>query len=211
MSGVHKKRYKKLYTELMFLNSEMDYIKEVLRDSHRDFESFYREYCSENEIDIPELEKNNRAKVDNLFKKENPYDEEGIVKTKRVEFKDETNKKHFLKIYRQIAKTIHPDKFASQDMTPEIEEKISLFKRATTAMEEKNWGILLDISEKLGILIEDYEEINKILKKEIELMKGEIKKEKSKFSWLLHECEENTTCRENVVKKFLHQVFNLKI
>ena len=58
-----KLKFKKLLNEYRSLKYEQEYIKEILRDSHQEFDQYYREFCRKNDIDIPSLERKNSDKV----------------------------------------------------------------------------------------------------------------------------------------------------
>ena len=116
----------------------------------------------------------------------------------KVEFIDNTDSKHSKKLYREAVKKCHPDKGGDE----------TEFKKLSKAHDEKDWESLLDICEKNSIEVDNYEEINKILKKQIQIVKGKINKQKSTYSWSLYQCEDNETCKVNVVKKFLKHLFD---
>ena len=49
------KRYKKLVKELLFAHSELEYVEEVLKDMHIEFELYYQAYCKEKNVPIEKL------------------------------------------------------------------------------------------------------------------------------------------------------------
>ena len=49
---INLRKYQKLLKEVNYLRSELDYQEEVLRVAHLDFESYYREWCANNDIDL---------------------------------------------------------------------------------------------------------------------------------------------------------------
>jgi hypothetical protein len=198
--SIEYKKFKKLFRELQYHQSELDYVLEILKTAHWDFEEYYRGYCKEKEIDISGLDKKHQSKVDKLIPKScmQEHDPCGTYKPKAKEFIDNTDLKQFKKIYREIAKILHPDKGGDEKE----------FKKISDALAEKNWSVLLEMCEEYKIPIKEYDETNKLLKKKIEEIKEKTNKEKSTYSWLLYECEDRETCRKNVVKKFLKHLFN---
>ena len=62
-----KLKFKKMLNEFRSLNYELQYIKEVLKDSHIEFELFYKEYCRKNDIDLTSLNKKMKLKSKMLF------------------------------------------------------------------------------------------------------------------------------------------------
>ena len=143
-------------------------------------------------------------------KKKTEVDEAGIVKTKKSNKGNEKVDKALQKMYKKAAVKIHPDKFSNVEKTPEVEEKIEMFKSLTAAYDENNWGKFLDICDKLDILPSRYNAIIEIMKKEIDELNKKIDIQKSTFSWKLYECDEDISCRENIFKDFLFQLFQYK-
>ena len=190
--SLEKKKFKKLYRELQYQRSELEYVLEILKDAHIEFEIYHKEYCKERDIDLKSLNKNNKKKVKQQLSKVVENDS-----APKVDMVDNTDSKQFKRIYREIAKILHPDKGGDEKK----------FKEASDAMANKNWDILLELCEKHNIDITNYAAINKILKKKIEETKNKIKKEKSTYSWLLYMCDDKETCKHNVVKKFLKHLF----
>ena len=189
MSKIQAKRFKKLQKELDYWESELEYIQEILNEWHLKFEEYHRQYCADNNIDLAKLNRENSKKVTQMLPKP--------VK-KEVQFEDRTDEKHFKKIYKQIARKLHPDIGGDEEE----------FKKATSALREKNFQKILDICSKHDIIIEMSEELNNILKKQIKNIKQQINKEKSTYSWELYTCHDNSKCKEKVIKKFLKHLFN---
>ncbi len=198
--AIEQKKFKKLYKELQYQKSEYEYVVEILKEAHLEFEQYYRDYCLEREIDQDNLNEKNKEKVDKLIPKPKlqEHDEQGLLKLERQEFIDNTDSKQFKKIYREIAKVLHPDVGGDE----------AEFKKLSDSLANKDWSILLELSERYNIDIGDHKEINKILIKKIEHIKKKIEIEKSTYSWSLYQCEDNETCKGNVVKKFLKHLFD---
>jgi len=199
--SIQKKKFEKLSRELSYQKSELEYIQEILKEAHWQFEDFYQEYCKENEVDIAGLNRENSAKLEKIFPNPNKqlHDGEGnLITQDKIEMKDNTDLKEFKKIYREVAKILHPDKGGDEKE----------FKRLSESLENKDWSVLLEMCEKYEIPIDDHKTMNILIQKKIDDLKEQIKKEKSTYSWLLYECEDNETCKKNVVKKFLKHLFD---
>ena len=189
--SIEQKKFKRLRKELQYLQSELEYIQEVLNEWHLIFEEYHRDYCKRKQIDLDQLNKQSFERIDQLIPK--PVKKEtGVILYDNREHKDV-----FKKIYKQIVKKLHPDIGGDEEQ----------FKKATTAMQEKNLEKLLDICDQNVILIEIEKEMINILQKQISETKGKISKEKSTYSWSLYSCADNE-CKDNVVKKFLKHLFN---
>ncbi len=191
-----KLKFKKLLNEFRSLKYELEYIEEVLKESHVEFENYYRKYCESNNIDLKKLRSNNKERVHKLFQPPPEIDEGPKVKC-------ENHKQ----VFRDIAMKVHPDRLSADD--PRLEEYEHSFKTAASAMNEGKWGDLFDIADKHNIDLSDYGAINKSIKKDIKRISIDINKKKETYSWQLFECEEDETCKNNVVKRFLKHVFNI--
>ena len=204
------KRYKRLVKELLFAHSELEYVDEVLKDAHVEFEIFYQEYCKKNDVPLEKMNKKNAERLEKVYsKKEHKTDESGIIQYEETKC-DKENHKVFQRMYRIVAKKLHPDKFSSQEQTPEVVDKIESFKTATGAYNKKNWAKFLDICEKYDILPTRYEKINSLIRDEISEIGKQVNHKKLSFSWRLFECEDDNICKEKVIKDFLYQLFKYR-
>ena len=167
--------------------------------ANAEFETYYRGYCRGKDISISDLESKNKFKVDQVFQKA-AIDKKGIQ-----EIMSKKDYDHKI-IFKEIAKKIHPDKLQNDD--PRYEEYEASFKQAATAVSTGKWGSLFDIAEKYDIDIKDYTSVNRSLKEDIKRIKKVIQKEKSRYGWLLYDCEDNEKCKENVIKQYLKHLFN---
>ena len=189
--SIEQKKYNRLRKELQFVQSELEYVLEVLNEWHLIFEEYYRDYCKRKEIDLDQLNKKFSKKIDKIIPK--PVKKETGV----ILYENKKNKGVFKKLYKKIARKLHPDLGGDEKE----------FQEATNAMQEKNFEKILDICDKHDILIEIDEEVLKLLEQQISDTKEQIKKEKSTYSWSLYSCS-NDKCKNNVVKKFLKHLFN---
>ena len=189
--SIQQKKFKRLRKELQFVQSELEYVQEVLSEWHLIFEEYHRDYCKRKEIDLDQLNKQSNEKIDQLIPKPT------IKETGVVIYENQKDKHVFKKLYKQIARKLHPDLGGDEKE----------FQEATSAMQEKNFEKILDICDKHDILIEIDKEMLKLLEQQISETKEQIKKEKSTYSWNLYSCA-NDKCKDNVVKKFLKHLFN---
>jgi aspartate/glutamate racemase len=188
MSKIRAKKFKKLQKELEYWQSELEYVQEILEEYHLEFDEYHREYCAENNIDLAELNRRSSKRVDRLIP-------DPVKKTiGPVVYENKSANK----IYKQIAKKLHPDIGGDQET----------FKEVTAAFQEKNLKKLLDICEEHDIIYNIDDELIKMLDKQIADAKKLINKEKSTYSWSLYNCKDNSKCKQKVVKKFLKHLFN---
>ena len=198
---IQKLKFKKLLNEYKSYKFELEMIREILKDGHLEFEVFYRRWCAENDVDLAKLNKENSEKVQVIFEKQ----ESGLVKLEKSTQKNTDKHK---KVFREIARKIHPDKLETSD--PRFWEYTNAFKDVNRAIQNQKWGDLFEVVEKYDVWLTDYEEACEDIQKSIEETKQLIQSEKKTYSWLLHECEENEVCKEKVVKNFLHHLFGWK-
>ena len=198
---IKKLKFKKLLNEYKSHKFELEMVREILKDAHIEFEVYYRRWCAENDIDLKELNKKNQKKVQVIFEKQ----EQGLA---IIEEKQEKKGDKYKKVYREIAKKIHPDKLDTSD--PRFWEYTNSFKDVNRAMDKENWGDLFEVVDKYNIWITEYEEACEDIQKSIEETKKLVEHEKKSYSWALYECEDDEVCKERVVKNFLHQLFGWK-
>ena len=197
-----KLKFKKLLNEYRSLKFELEFVEDVLGEYNLEFEKTYRRYCAANNINLGQLEKDNKNRIEkkfpNLVRREEPVEIEEDQQT------DNKHSKH-KSIYRQLAKKLHPDSLPEGDERYDEYEKA--FKRATKAHSDGAWGDLFDLVERYGVDFRNYTTLCDSLVGEIDKIKKEIKKHKSTFSWALYECEGTQDCTERVIKNFLMTVF----
>tara|TARA_R100001460_G_scaffold57087_1_gene96822 strand:- start:160 stop:753 length:594 start_codon:yes stop_codon:yes gene_type:complete len=194
MTTILTKKFTKLRKELQYWQSELEYIQEVLKEWHYKFEEWKDEYCLKNNIDLDKLNRENTETVNEIF-------QNSITTTKaKIDFKTNKKKKAMNKIYKKLAKKLHPD----------IGGDEKVFKEITSAMSENNFEKILDISEKHDILLEIDEEMIELLEKQILSTKSKIDKEKSTYSWKLFSCGKNQLCKNQLMDAFLRHLFNYR-
>lgn len=86
MSLVQKK-YKKVLNELIYVNSEHTYVKDILKEAHLEFEIYYQDYCKKHSIPVGELNKKHSERLKKVLPKKQQIDENGLVKTETAEIK----------------------------------------------------------------------------------------------------------------------------
>lgn len=198
---IQKLKFKKLLNEYKSCKFELEMIREILKDGHLEFEVYYRRWCVENDVDLDQLNKANSKKVDVIFEKQ----EQGLM---RLENETKNNADKHKKVFREIARKIHPDKLETSD--PRFWEYTNAFKDVNRAIEKQKWGDLFEVVEKYDIWLTDYEEACEDIQESIDETKKLIESEKKTYSWALYECKNDDACKEKVVKNFLHHLFGWK-
>ena len=198
---IKKLKFKKLLNEYKSNKYELELIREILKDAHLEFEVFYRRWCAENDVDLPDLTEKNQKTVDIIFNQQ----EEALVATEHVPKKKEAKHK---KTFREIARKIHPDKLETSD--PRFWEYTNAFKKVNRAVETEQWGDLFEIADKYEVFLGDYDEVFKDLRINITELKEKIKAESASYSYALYNCEDDEECKEEVVRNFLWHIFKWK-
>ena len=200
---IELRKYKKHIMELKFLRSEIQYQEEVLGVAHLDFELWYREWCEKNEVNLQDLNKQNKVRVDKIMPDIVPkhdHDEKGalILRDKPVEREEQ---KKFTDLYKQIAKVAHPDKPGGDGLK---------FAAASAAYQMGDWSKLLEVAEDYGILPKNIEEIYPLMKDESTRLRKKIKNNEEMYSWKFYQCA-TEECKEILVKQFLKHLFKLEL
>ena len=166
---IKKLKFKKLLNEYKSHKFELEMVREILKDAHLEFEVFYRRWCAENDVDIAELNKQNQKKVQVIFEKQ----EEGLAV---IESREEKKKDKHKKVYREIARKIHPDKLETSD--PRFWEYTNAFKDVNRAIEKENWGDLFEVVDRYNIWLTEYDEACEDIQNSIDETKSLIQHEK---------------------------------
>ena len=127
--SIEQKKYKRLRKELQFVQSELEYVLEVLSEWHFVFEEYRRDYCKRKGIDLDQLNKESSKKVEQLIPK--PVKKDNGV----VSYNNKKDKDIFKKLYKKIARKLHPDLGGDEKE----------FQEVTSAMQEKNFEKILDV------------------------------------------------------------------
>lgn len=195
-----KFKFKKLLNEYRFLDQELKYLDEILVEANKYFEIYHREYCTQNDINLAELNSKHSDKVSEIFS-----DGVGIkLSVEKIERQKEYDSKD---IFRQIARKFHPDTLKMDD--PNKFEYEEVFKEASAAIDNGNWGKLFAIVDKYNLDLKEYDGVNECLKVDIKRTKQIVQNRKDSYAYLLYECEEDRGCKENVIKRFLKHLFNI--
>ena len=196
-------KFLKLLNEFRSKNYELEYVREVLKDAHLEFEVYYRKWCLENNVDLNKLNEENKRKVDMVFIESKTTK----LRARLINQEMEDKKEDFKKLYKMIAKKLHPDKLKTDD--PRKMEYEEAFKKASNANSSGKWGEMFDVVDKYDIYLGEYEDAIECLKLDIKRVEEELKKEKSSYSWTLHKAETDVD-KAQVVKNFLRQLFGWK-
>ena len=200
------KKYRKKVKELLFARSELEYQDMILSDANHDFEEYYLRYCAENNIDLSSLKSGKEQKIDNIFSTTEAK-KEALIHKPVEKAKDKT--KVFNGIYKEIAKRIHPDKLSIFLPVDELNAKESMFKTASAAMKDCDWGKLLEVADKLDIKPKTFDGMIEQMDMEITKINKIVNHNNTTYSWVWYNCE-SEECKDEVIKQFLHHLFDYR-
>ena len=114
----------------------------------------------------------------------------------------------FKELFKKLALNLHPDRsFGLTDEERQV--RLSMFKEAKRALDDGDYFILLDMSEKFDVRIPDniIEQIRWMKERTKELDK-QIKSKKSTYDYVFSEAESEDE-KAKIVKNFLRQFFQI--
>jgi|ETNvirenome_6_85_1030632.scaffolds.fasta_scaffold00247_3 hypothetical protein len=179
MPSVTKQEFDLRLLELKFLKAKLEINRDLASAASAHFASAFNNFIKNN------LSKEDRKVFEDITKKgmidNSKKRAEEVQKEEIKEIQPPSSTVR--KIFRNIAKEIHPDKLV--EMTDnERKEKEELFKVAQEAADKKNLSDLYEISEKLKVELPPPDDSQiEILNEEIETLKKELKGMKSTASW----------------------------
>jgi len=197
---INLRKFEKLLKEVLYLRSELDYQSEVLRTAHSEFEHYYRQWCANNDIDVASLNKKHAVKIKEVLPLESYDFDDGETLITPAQMKAFTKANKLSKIYKQLAREIHPDKEGGDQKK---------FAKAAQAYNQGQWSIILEMASNLDIFPDNFSEVFPLMKEEIQDLKKQIGDNKKTYSWMLYECGDNNFCKDRLVRSFLNQLFGL--
>ena len=193
---------------MKFKYSELDYVEQACVEGNMEFEIYYREFCAKHDISIADLEAQQPEKVQQFSNKPTVTEEQKKEDVKAELSPEQARKKKiFQRIFRGIAKKIHPDKFSNMEQTPDVLKKQEMFKQASEAFDNEKWSQLLEIAEELDIHPQKYEKVNALLREEISDLNKQIVAKQKSFGWHMSEAETEED-KDKVIISFLKTLFN---
>ena len=222
-------KWKRALNEIKFKHEELELIKEICQSHGVEFHMFMEEYCEQNGINLKKLnqEKGAReAKAKQEFQaieeqqqeppkgkmvvSENHFTENAPpVEEMFVEEKDLDEMRHAFKdLFKKLALNLHPDRAAGLT-AEEREVRLSMFKDAKQALDNGDYFLLLEMSEKFNIRMpKNYKQQTRWMKARIKQLNQEIQAEKHTYNYVFSECE-TIDEKVKIVRNFLRQIFQI--
>ena len=232
MSVTKKLKWKRSLSRLRFCYDELEYTKESARAAATEFEAYYRKFCAERNINISNLDTQNKERLDTLYGRHeitdsNAQNETNIYSTSDTAIvihddnptdNDESYKMSaddiamhdaFSKLFKQIALKLHPDRIDKLLPDDEIKMRINMFQNANQAFEDKKYYILLDLADRYNITTpKNYEQQTRWMKRESQRIVELVDKEKNTYNYSFAEAETEEE-KERLIKKFIYQLFRV--
>ena len=227
-----KLKWKRALSRLRFCYDELEYTQESAKAAAPEFEKFYRKYCAERNIQISQLEKLNKEKIEELYGRHKIADKSAedkphidalsntaiiIHDNKTSEGTDEYKNTAddiamhdaFSKLFKQIALKLHPDRIDKSLSEDEREMRINMFQNANQAFEDKKYYILLDLADRYGISTpKNYDLQIRWMQRESEKVVQQVDSEKNTYNFCFSQAETDEE-RTTLIKKFMYQLFRV--
>ena len=222
-------KWKRALNEIKFKHEELELIKEICRTHGVEFHTFMEEYCEQNGINLKKLnqEKGAReAKAEQEFQaieeqqqeppegkmvvSENHFTENAPpVEEMFVEERDHDEmKRAFKDLFKKLALNLHPDRAAGLT-AEEREVRLSMFKDAKQALDNGDYFLLLEMSEKFNIRMpKNYKQQTRWMKARTKQLNQQIQAEKHTYNYVFSECETEDE-KAKIVRNFLRQIFQI--
>lgn len=221
-------KWKRALNEIKFKHEELSLVKEICNDHGTDFQMFMEEYCAKNGIDLKALNHKKAVNTPQQQTSENQIKEiedkqqetlsrmlnptiQGapVVEDIDVESSDKDQmRKTFKDLFKKLALNLHPDR-ANGLTAEEREVRLSMFKDAKQALDDGDYFLLLEMSERFNIRIpKNFKQQTRWMKARIKQLDQEIQKQKHTYNYIFSECETESE-KAKIVKNFLRQIFQI--
>ena len=222
-------KWKRALNEIKFKHSELELIKEICRTHGVEFHMFMEEYSEQNGINLNKLnqeksvreakakeqfqaiqEEQQKAPEGKMVISENHFTENAPpVDELFVEEKDHDEmRRAFKDLFKKLALNLHPDRAAGLT-AEEREVRLSMFKDAKQALDNGDYFLLLEMSEKFNIRMpKNYKQQTRWMKARIKQLNQQIQAEKHTYNYVFSECE-TIDEKVKIVRNFLRQIFQI--
>jgi len=209
-------KYNKLTKELIYYKSELEYCLTLTKEVHWEFEEYQKEFCLKRDINLAELKERHLERIKRASEGGSSVmgnlSREAIAEVEKKSKEEKIEARRFSHLYKRIAKKIHPDKLVNLSDKKEFEEREALFKKASEAYVSHDWASLLEVANILNIkpTFSTLASVCGEISKSIEILKVKISEEEKRYGYLYANCE-TEECKENLMKRMLHQFFGILI
>jgi hypothetical protein len=187
------KRLEATMKKINYLETEIDWQQELLLEQHQEFDEYWRRWCAERDIDVPQFHK----------PEPKPQSSEKPVELEEKPISEATRlgRQHFKTTYKKLAMAVHPDK-----NNGDAED----FKELNRSWQEGKWSIIINLCLKYDIPVHNAKEVNRLLQKEATELELVMSKNETMFSWKFWECGEDQECKDQLIQHFLNTINTMK-
>lgn len=241
MSASQKLRWRKIVNQLRYMHDELEIVQQISEEMGPAFQAHYEDFCKRHRVDIEELNREHASRRQQAFNEHAEHVKEaGERKTsnytgttemmlyegipgaeqpdvKIIEPTTDTDEKEihdvFQKLFKKLAQKLHPDKVATNSKLTEEEKEqyAKMFTKASAALEERQYFLLIDYAEKLRVpLPKNYGQQIKWMKREIDVLQNLITVQMRSYNYMFAE-RDSTVDKDNLIKQFIFQVFGERI
>jgi hypothetical protein len=196
--SVHKKlKWRKTFNEYKYLSQEHRIIKSICREVAPEFQEYYEAFLKQNGHDLADLNRQHNEAIKEAYGISEDdeigdlpvadVDCENLILTEWAELSSDKSQMSddeialhnlFSKLFKKIALKVHPDKIdiMKHDYSTrrEMEED---FRNANKALDSREYFVLIEIAEKLGIALpKNYHQQTIWMKKQLAEIRQKIKR-----------------------------------
>jgi len=232
--GAYKRlRWKQALNEYRFIKEEHEIVQSLGREAAPLFQHHYEDFLQRHNIDLTELNQQNADRIQEAYNlpelewgdvpappednecteiTPNPSDPQEKSEEQQLTEDEQIIHQIFTKLFKQIAVKVHPDKINVYDYDFHQREQMTKdFREANAALKNRNYFVLLDMAERLGIpLPKNYEQQTRWMKKEIQKARDELAAQKRTYNYLFAAADTDAE-RDNVIRQFVRQLFGLNL
>ncbi len=104
---------------------------------------------------------------------------------------------------------LHPDRLDPNLSADEKKRKIAKFNKAKTALDKKQYFILLEMAKEFNIKSpRNYSQQIRWMKKEVDSLTASIDAGKKTYNYVFSECDTEEE-KDMVIKRFMHHIFGI--
>ena len=239
MALTKKLRWQRLLSKLSYLHEENEYVQAIVKDGATEFQEHYNDFCERLNLDIDSLNEQNADRISRLYGVNKDQDLEATAKalsdmhqqivmyapapvystspeqeecsTGEYQMTQDEQEMYdsFNKLFRKIAMELHPDRLDPNLSADEKKRKIAKFNKAKTALDKKQYFILLEMAKEFNIKSpRNYSQQIRWMKKEVDNLTASIDAGKKTYNYVFSECDTEEE-KDMVIKRFMHHIFGI--
>jgi hypothetical protein len=233
MIKTKKIKWRRLLNELEYLYEEWELLDDINKSAGGEFETYYREFCARNGIDLNKLNDDNKERLSGLYgrppeeveeapiseysgsasivKVDTPEEEPVIEETEEERGIFKKLHEDFHKLFKKLALQLHPDRIENYTADNEHKRKLAMdFTFAKNALDKKDYFKLIQLAKKYNIYIpENYTLQLRWFRKERDSLRNNIEQIKTTYNYKFAECETDDQ-KDNLIKQFIWHLFRIQ-